>query len=165
MITTEEEAIQSLAADGFELVEVEVKTRKQFRKAVENLEKNQFFQDRHIPNLLIFHPSTDLHHYEQAPSHAFILQDKASCLSAFVLDAPEGSTAMDCCAAPGNKTSHLAALMNNKGELYAFDKDQKRLQTLQNRMEKAQVTIVKAQAQDFLRLDVDQYSNVRIRLL
>lgn len=40
---------------------------------------------------------------------------------------------MDCCAAPGNKTTHVAALMGGRGRVLAFDMDPVRLKRLQVR--------------------------------
>ena len=36
-------------------------------------------------------------------------------MPAVILNPPPGSHVIDCCAAPGNKTSLLAALMGNEG--------------------------------------------------
>lgn len=40
---------------------------------------------------------------------------QASCLPAFLLGPVAGSHVIDACAAPGNKTSQLAAILKNKG--------------------------------------------------
>lgn len=40
--------------------------------------------------------------------------------------APGACDVMDACAAPGNKTSHAAMLLGDRGAVYAFDKSQTR---------------------------------------
>jgi len=44
---------------------------------------------------------------------------------------------IDACAAPGNKTSHLSAIMKNTGKIWAFDLDKKRLKLLEKLTQKA----------------------------
>lgn len=65
------------------------------------------------------------------------LQDKASCFPAHVCQATKGAHAIDACAAPGNKTSHLSALMKNTGKIWAFDLDSRRLELLKKLTNKA----------------------------
>ena len=48
-------------------------------------------------------------------------QSKASCMPAHALAPAPGWSVVDACAAPGNKTTHLAALMANRGCITAFE--------------------------------------------
>ncbi|XP_009463120.1 PREDICTED: putative methyltransferase NSUN5 [Nipponia nippon] len=79
------------------------------------LSGKKFLLDLHLPELLAFPPQTDFHDNLLYTSGHIILQDKASCLPAFLLAPAAGSHVIDACAAPGNKTSHLAAILKNKG--------------------------------------------------
>jgi 16S rRNA C967 or C1407 C5-methylase (RsmB/RsmF family) len=54
------------------------------------------------------------------------LQNLPSQLTAHVLNPRPGSRVLDMCAAPGGKTTHLAQLMRNEGELLAADKNAKK---------------------------------------
>lgn len=78
-----------------------------------------FAVDNHIPDLLLFPPQTVLNDDPAYQSGKIILQDKASCMPAVVLAPPsrDNSVVIDATAAPGNKTSHLSALMGNRGKV------------------------------------------------
>ncbi|GME28658.1 putative methyltransferase [Neofusicoccum parvum] len=68
--------------------------------------------DAHIPNLLALPPRADLSKVAAYRSGELIIQDKASCFPAYLLDVqPSDGDAIDGCAAPGNKTTHLAAII------------------------------------------------------
>ncbi|XP_034807961.1 28S rRNA (cytosine-C(5))-methyltransferase isoform X5 [Pan paniscus] len=81
------------------------------------LKGKHFLLDSLMPELLVFPAQTDLHEHPLYRAGHLILQDRASCLPAMLLDPPPGSHVIDACAAPGNKTSHLAALLKNQGSL------------------------------------------------
>jgi 16S rRNA (cytosine967-C5)-methyltransferase len=49
------------------------------------------------------------------------VQDESSMLVAAVADPKPGMRVLDCCAAPGGKTTHLAELMQGKGSVIAND--------------------------------------------
>lgn len=55
------------------------------------------------------------------------VQDEASMLMAHLLGAKQGETVLDGCAAPGGKTTHLAALTENQSRIIALDKHQHRV--------------------------------------
>jgi 25S rRNA (cytosine2278-C5)-methyltransferase len=78
-----------------------------------------FSRDLHVPDLLLFSPQTTFNNDPLYLSGKIILQDKASCFPAIVLSPPatDESVVIDATAAPGNKTSHLSALMGNKGKV------------------------------------------------
>ncbi|XP_051492023.1 28S rRNA (cytosine-C(5))-methyltransferase [Apus apus] len=132
-----------------------------------DLAGKKFFLDLHLPELLVFPPQTDFHSNLLYTSGHIILQDKASCLPAFLLDPAAGAHVIDACAAPGNKTSHLAALLKNKGQIFAFDVDTKRLATMNTMLMRAGVTGFQLAQQDFLTVDPrdPKYSRVTHILL
>jgi len=54
-------------------------------------------------------------------SGALVVQDLASVTAGFVAAPKPGQVVVDVCAAPGNKTTHLAAQMQNRGRIYSVD--------------------------------------------
>ncbi|NXW77762.1 NSUN5 methyltransferase, partial [Hirundo rustica] len=131
------------------------------------LSGKKFMLDLHLPELLVFPSQTDLHDNVLYTSGHIILQDKASCLPAFLLGPVASSHIIDACAAPGNKTSHLAAILKNKGQIFAFDVDPKRMATMNTLLTRAGVTGCQLAQQDFLTVDPrdPKYSRVTHILL
>jgi len=132
---------------------------------VKALESAQFLVDLHVPYLLVFPPGTELHQHALYRSGRLILQDKASCLPPLVLAPVVGDHVLDACAAPGMKTSQLAALMDNSGSLVAVERDRKRFTTLCTLLRRAGVTNVRPLCGDFLRLRPADYPRVTAILL
>ncbi|KAL4108756.1 hypothetical protein PRIC1_000465 [Phytophthora ramorum] len=142
-------------------------------------------QDSDVRDLLVLPSGTELHEHDMVQSGKLVLQDKASCFPAYVLhgehyDAKDKQgDVIDACAAPGNKTSHLAMLLQQhdgdgedgttpKRRVFAFDRSPKRLELLKRRMKLAgAATRVQAELQSFLEVPVDSetYRNVRSILL
>ena len=60
----------------------------------------------------------------------YFVQGIASMVPAEILAPHPGEIVVDMCAAPGGKTTHLAQLMNNKGQLYALEMNSARLPAL-----------------------------------
>lgn len=62
----------------------------------------------------------------------FAVQDEASQLISYLLDPKPHEKVLDACAAPGGKTTHLAQLMRDTGEITAVEKDDKRIPMLRD---------------------------------
>ena len=72
----------------------------------------------------------------------FTLQDEASILVGHLLGPQPGESVADVCAAPGTKTTHLAALMQNSGKVVAMDPHAARLKLVSQSAARLGVKIV-----------------------
>lgn len=82
------------------------------------------------------------------------VQDEGSQLAAIIAQPLPGTQVLDLCAGAGGKTLEFAALMDNKGQIYAHDADIRRLKPLHERIARAGVRNVQVRsprgAQDVL---------------
>jgi hypothetical protein len=85
--------------------------------------------DEHLPDVLSVPSSRDLHDHPLVAAGSLVLQSKASSMPAHALQAQRGWHVVDCCAAPGNKTSHVAAFVGAGGKVSAFERDSARCNT------------------------------------
>lgn len=70
----------------------------------------------------------------------FYIQDPSTLLSIHELAPKPGETILDMCAAPGGKTTFIAALMNNQGKLVATDLSPGRLELVRQNIARLGVT-------------------------
>src|SRR3954452_11827145 len=79
---------------------------------------------------------------EAEPAHAkgwFEVQDAGSQVAALMTAAQAGEQLADVCAGAGGKTLAIAAMMGNKGQVYAHDADRNRLRPIFDRLKRAGV--------------------------
>jgi len=70
-----------------------------------------------------------------------IPQEEASALASLLLSPKPGEVIVDMAAAPGGKTAHMAELMKNRGKIYAFDVDKRRVTRMQEILRRTGVRI------------------------
>ncbi|KAF1830443.1 hypothetical protein BDW02DRAFT_650637 [Decorospora gaudefroyi] len=135
-----------------------------------------YYEDPNIPNLLALPSKIDLSKTIAYAKGQIIFQDKASCFPAYLLDpTPENGYVIDATAAPGNKTTHLAAIVSERrqaGEgqkVIAFERDKGRTFTLQKMVKLASAdSIVQVKgSSDFIaaKPGSDEFANVGAILL
>ena len=77
---------------------------------------------------------------------AIEIQDEGSQLVALMCAAEPGQQVLDYCAGAGGKSLALAAQMANKGQIFAFDSEARRLEPLRARLQRAGVRNVQVHA-------------------
>ncbi|MED1746231.1 16S rRNA (cytosine(967)-C(5))-methyltransferase RsmB [Brevibacillus borstelensis] len=82
----------------------------------------------------------------------FTVQDESSMLVAPALAADPGMRVLDACAAPGGKTTHIAALMQNRGEIIASDVHPHKRDLIAQNAKRLGITIIEPIVSDALHL-------------
>lgn len=80
----------------------------------------------------------------------FQVQGEASQLVAHLLDPKPGERILDACAAPGGKATHLAELMDDRGELVAADISSRGLEKLEQNVQRLELHSIRSIQVDLL---------------
>jgi 16S rRNA (cytosine967-C5)-methyltransferase len=95
----------------------------------------------------------------------FTVQDEASQLVTYLLDPKPEERVLDACAAPGGKTSHIAQIMHDKGEIIAIEKDPKRIVSLEENLNKlglGSVKIINSDLNNMLVQDLGTFNKILV---
>ncbi|CAL4889132.1 unnamed protein product [Urochloa decumbens] len=133
---------------------------------VEELSKiHMVNNDDMVPDMLVLPPGTDLHSHPLVTNGKVFLQGKASCMVAVALCPKPGWKVIDACAAPGNKTVHLAALMKGEGSIIACELNKERAKTLQHTVRRSGANNIQTVNGDFLDIDSNDPSYAEVRAI
>jgi 16S rRNA (cytosine1407-C5)-methyltransferase len=88
---------------------------------------------------------TELSEYKKGELY---LQSLSSMIPAFVLDPKENDVVLDMAAAPGSKTTQMAAMMSNKGKIIANDNSRERMFKLKGNLQNQGVTNTESTCMD-----------------
>jgi 16S rRNA (cytosine967-C5)-methyltransferase len=82
--------------------------------------------DPAIPEAVVLDEPFDAHASPLFQQGAFHAQSRAAMLVVHALDPRPGERVLDLCAAPGGKSTHIAALMQGRGEVLAVERNPRR---------------------------------------
>ena len=105
------------------------------------------------PDGLVLGSPWDIERSRLFESGALTPQSRASMRVAHVLAPQPGERVLDLCAAPGTKTTHVAALMEGRGTLVAIEKDRARSEALAENCRRMHASFVEVRQSDAAALD------------
>ena len=93
----------------------------------------------------------------------WVIQDSSAQLVTHLLDPQPGETIIDACAAPGGKTTHIAELMRDEGQIIAYDRAVKRLEKVRENAARLQLKSIRIELVDSR--NCEQFVNSADRVL
>lgn len=99
-----------------------------------------------VPEAIICYRG-NLAHSESYKLGYLSIQDESSMLVAHALGASENDAVLDCCAAPGGKTTHIAEGLTT-GQVYALDLHEHKVKLIKEQAERLGLKNIKTQAAD-----------------
>jgi 16S rRNA (cytosine967-C5)-methyltransferase len=103
---------------------------------------------RREDDALVLEGPLDVYAHPLYAAGAITPQSRASQRVARVVDPQPGERILDLCAAPGGKTTHLAALMGDRGEIVAVERHPRRAEALRRQAERLRATSVRVHVAD-----------------
>lgn len=100
------------------------------------------------PEGIVCHSSPALGTLKSLREGLFQIQDESSMLVAHVLDPKPGEFIIDACAAPGGKSTHIGALMQNKGRILSGDIHDHKLVITRENAERLGIDIIETKVLD-----------------
>jgi 16S rRNA (cytosine967-C5)-methyltransferase len=92
----------------------------------------------------------------------FTVQDESAALPVLLLDPKPGERVIDMCAAPGGKTTFIAELMQNKGEIIAVDKYSSKLNLIKTSCDRLGISNVQLIEADSSEMEIEPADRVLV---
>lgn len=114
---------------------------------IENSEKSELYKyAKYIKGV-------DIANSKEYLDGKFTVQDVSAMMASVALAPKPYQRVIDVCAAPGGKTTHIAELMQNKGEIFAFDIHSHKVDIINKNANRMGITIIDAKTFDATVLD------------
>lgn len=107
-----------------------------------------FKESSNCDDCLILENSGNVRNLPGYSEGLWVVQGESSAMVTPILDPQPDEAILDLCAAPGSKTSHIASLMGDKGEITAVDISSKRLERVKQNCDRLGIKSVKVMEGD-----------------
>ena len=129
---TRKELIEKLEKKGIECKEIQI--------------ENEKFNN--IEDFLILNKVKNIENLQEFKDGLFTIQDASAGQTAKLLNPKLGEKVLDACSAPGGKTTYMAELMNNDGEIDAWDIHEHRTKLVEQNANRLGIKIIKTCVKD-----------------
>lgn len=112
------------------------------------IERNIDFEDGLLEDFLVLNKVKNIEKLDLFKEGLFTIQDEVAGLTAKILNPKPNEKVLDCCSAPGGKTTYMAEIMNNEGEIEAWDIYEHRTSLINQNAKRLGIEIIKTNVQD-----------------
>ena len=125
----------------------ELKTNKEKLKEILN-EEGIEANDGILDDFLVLEKLSGIEKLESFKKGLFTVQDEVAGLTALVLNPSSGENVLDSCSSPGGKTTYLAELMKNEGNIEAWDIHEHRTKLVEQNAKRLGIKIIRTKVED-----------------
>lgn len=157
--------IEELMGEGLELEKIEeicissnirpkvsirINTLKTNKEELKHILENENIKatDGILKDFLVLDKAKNIEKLESFKNGLFTVQDEAAGLTSLILDPKKGESILDACSSPGGKTTYIAQLVENEGQIIAFDIHEHRTRLVEQNAKRLGVNIIETKVQD-----------------
>lgn len=111
-------------------------------------DKKIYFEDGDLEDFLIVDKIKNIEKLTEFKEGLFTIQDESAGLASIILSPKEGQNILDACSSPGGKTTYLAQIMNNKGNIEAWDIYEHRIKLVEENAKRLGITNITTKIND-----------------
>lgn len=141
-------------------VSIRINTLKTNKEELKHILENENIKatDGILKDFLVLDKAKNIEKLESFKNGLFTVQDEAAGLTSLILDPKKGESILDACSSPGGKTTYIAQLVENEGQIIAFDIHEHRTRLVEQNAKRLGVNIIETKVQDASKFE-EKYVN------
>lgn len=121
-------------------------TKREMKKLLE--ERKIIYKEGKFEDFLVLEKVKNIEQLDLFKQGYFTIQDEGAGLIAKIVNPKPNEVILDACSSPGGKTTYIAELMENKGEIIAWDLHPHRVKLVEETVKRLGINIIRAECQD-----------------
>ena len=106
-----------------------------------------------LEDFLYINKAKNIENLESFKQGLYIIQDEVAALPSIIIEPKENETILDACSSPGGKTTYMAQIMKNNGEIEAWDIHEHRTKLIEQNAKRLGITNIKTQVKNATKYD------------